>query len=114
MPIATRESQLLERLTAAVASGHVTQLEVSRKTGVHQSQISRILAGQVVRSSRNFERLCEFAATLPERPGGPQRTQESELTNALLRVWDGTPAHAAALRRLLEAVGEAQNIFQKK
>jgi transcriptional regulator with XRE-family HTH domain len=111
LTIPTPKQLLLQRLSAAVVSGSVTQQHIAEATGVHQSQISRILSGQVVRDSPNVARLCEFAETLkPQRLPAPFAGKE--LTDTVLRIWDGTPGHAAALRKLLEAVGETQRTYE--
>jgi transcriptional regulator with XRE-family HTH domain len=41
-----------------------TQQQLALSTGVHQSHISRILAGHALRPSRNLLKLCKYAETL--------------------------------------------------
>jgi transcriptional regulator with XRE-family HTH domain len=63
------QAKQLNWLTIAVAQKRLTQLEVSRVTGVHQSQISRILSGNVRRPSKNVLKLCRYAELLPAIDG---------------------------------------------
>lgn len=66
------ESAILEtidRLAKAVAAKEITQTSISRATGIHQSQVSRILSGDVKRASKNVQLLCKFSDlhTIPVR-----------------------------------------------
>ncbi len=55
----------LRALAMRIAHRELTQQELSSATGVHQSQISRILAGNVRRASGNVLKLCKYAEALP-------------------------------------------------
>lgn len=90
----------LDKLRAAVASRDVTQQQIAKATGVDQSQVSRILAGQTKRASANVIRLCKFAYEI-ELPGGHDPSQSQSLMNALRLVWDGSSAHAEAIAQVL-------------
>jgi hypothetical protein len=50
----------IDRLAEAVAARTITQTHISEATGVHQSQVSRILSGDLKRASKNVQRLCSF------------------------------------------------------
>lgn len=90
----------LDRLRAAVASHDVTQQQIAEASGVDQSQVSRILAGQTKRVSANVIKLCKFAYEV-ELSGGHDPSQSQALMNALRVVWDGSSAHAEAIAQVL-------------
>lgn len=52
------------RLSQGLANREITQKGLEMATGVHQSQISRILSGKVHRVSKNVVKLCKYAETL--------------------------------------------------
>lgn len=92
----------LEALRDAVKSRSVSLRVIGSATGVHISQVSRILAGKATRVSPNVEKICKFAATAgfaQSYSGG-----EELLWKAVADVWDGTAAHAQALAQLLRAI----------
>lgn len=105
----TRE--LLAWLAGRVRQRQLSQLQIASASGVDQSQVSRILSGKSKRASPNLLRVCKYAATVraaaPETPPRPIAAS-AQLTDAVLRVWDGSPAHAGALVDLLEAVERVQ------
>jgi transcriptional regulator with XRE-family HTH domain len=93
----------LALLRRAIAEGKLTQQQIADGSGVHQSQVSRILGGKGKRASRNADRLCKYAEAMGPPSGA--RTPRDELVASLLALWDGTPENADALRSLLNAVG---------
>lgn len=54
----------LSELSHLIRSGVISQTDVSRATGVHQSQVSRILAGHSRRRSPNLLKLCAYAESM--------------------------------------------------
>lgn len=67
--LATEQIALLTQLASDVVCRKISQKKIAADTGVHQSQISRILSGQVKRASRNVQTLCNYAkARLDEGP----------------------------------------------
>jgi transcriptional regulator with XRE-family HTH domain len=90
----------LDKLRLLVTSRQVSQTDVSLATGVDQSQISRILAGQVRRVSGNVIELCKFANNFDVSPDRDP-SESAVLMSALRSVWDGTPAHAEAIASVL-------------
>lgn len=92
---------------ALAALGRRAQtVELAARTGIHQSQVSRLLRGQFRRVSPNVERLLAFAAQPGRRtPGARLETQARQaVIRAALRTWDATPEGARALVRLLRSV----------
>lgn len=112
MPTTTEQTAELRYLAALVGARQITQATIASATGIHQSQISRILSGQIRRSSKNVHILCKYAISLRrEARYGDGRAAEA-LSATVLRVWDGTQHHADALLELLEALRFVQNIIR--
>jgi len=82
-------------------------VRIATDTGIHQSQVSRLLRGQFQRISPNVRVLVAYAAQAKARrrqaavPAG-----KAAVIKAALRTWDATPEGARALVRLLRSVRE--------
>jgi transcriptional regulator with XRE-family HTH domain len=98
-----RARQSLERLRARVST-----VQIAADTGIHQSQVSRLLRGHFRRISPNVRALLAYASK--GRPGKAEpRAADAARTaviRAALRTWDATPEGAQALVRLLRSVQE--------
>jgi transcriptional regulator with XRE-family HTH domain len=84
----------------------VPTVKVAADTGIHQSQVSRLLRGQFKRLSPNVLRLLEYARK-PQRYTTKHAAQEAAknaVIRAALRTWDSTPRGAQALVRLLRSI----------
>lgn len=102
MPIdAVRRAQL-DALRDAVKSHMVDLKTISQATGVHVSQISRVLAGEAKRVSPNVEKICKFAKEAGF--ASCDSAGEEVLRKAIADVWDGTAVHAQALAQILRAI----------
>ena len=98
---ATMTSEVLvKRLKYAVNVLGVSQQELAIATGVHQSQISRMLSGKVKRVSKNLAKVSEY---LDNFHGCYANKSEIPrvLKDAIQFFWDGTPGHADALARVI-------------
>ena len=113
MNISQEESRLFGRLAEIVKDRQVTQMNIAEETEIHQSQISRILSGQALRYSPNVEKLCNYARSLIEVGRNTHSYDALDLNDALTRIWDGSPAHAKALKEVLRAIGDAQATFHQ-
>lgn len=94
----------IARLKLAVESKEISLKAISDATGVHISQVSRILSGQSRRLSKNVEKICKFARriSLP-----PQSAESEEILMAAVKgLWDGTDSHARAIASLLKAINQ--------
>lgn len=107
-------SQLLESLAIRLRKGICTQQEIQAATGVHQSQVSRILAGQAKRLSKNVELLCKYAEGLAKADRSSTSKISEELCNKVLELWDGSAAHAQALDGVLDALGKLQHTVRRR
>lgn len=90
----------LLRLRELVASGKLNQLGIEKITGVHQSQVSRILSGKIKRLSKNVKLLCEFEQNL-HKTMPIKRKLDQRILSAVDEIWDGTEVQAEALSRLI-------------
>jgi hypothetical protein len=89
-----------KRSLAALAR-RASTVELAAASGIHQSQVSRLLRGQFRRLSPNVRKLLGY------RPEGRKSTApgaRQAVIRAALRTWDETPEGAKALVRLLRSV----------
>ena len=99
----------LEQLRSLVSARLTSQIEIAAATGVDQSQISRILAGQVKRVSRNVTSLCIFANQFDTSiQNDPSRS--AVLMAALRAVWDGSQKHAEAIASMLLSLQKFKDV----
>lgn len=91
---------LVQRLKYAVDVLGLSQQELATATGVHQSQISRMLSGSAKRVSKNLVKVVEYLESLH---GGYANKSEIPrvLKDAIQFSWDGTPGHAEVLARVI-------------
>ena len=96
-------------LKAHFKSSGLTQSEYSKKSGVNQATISRLLKTESNRTrlSSGLVKLWNYASINIYRHKVNDIMTQTELLNALESVWDGTESHAKALTKLLEALGGA-------
>lgn len=102
-PLSPDHADSLDRLRHAVDSRLITQSQIANVTGIDQSQVSRILAGQLIRASANVQKLCKFANQLAIF-GMHDPRQSGVLMDALSSVWDGSPEHAAAIANVIQSL----------
>ncbi len=82
----------------------LTQAQLLRTAQVSQGQLSRILSGRFCRASEAVHRLCRAAGLDVAQhlvSAGRDNGWAAALERAVHRSWDGTPAHARELVRLL-------------
>lgn len=92
---------LYERIRKARKLSGLTQTEIARETGIHQSQVSRIMNGDFTRvTAKSVRRLCEFAHIRTE---ADDLSLTSTLQNTLRGIWDGSKAQERAIVNLLRA-----------
>ena len=104
----------LERARRALheLSRHTLTVTVAADTGIHQSQVSRLLRGRFKRISTNVSVLLSYAAK-PRRHAtakDPAELARSAVVRAALRSWDSTPEGAQALVRLLRSVDRIRDL----
>src|SRR4051812_27323027 len=87
-------------------ASRATTMQIAIDTGIHQSQVSRLLRGQFRRVSPNVRVLLAYAKK-PKAYRTEERQEEvgrALVVKAALRTWDTTSEGARALVRLLRSV----------
>lgn len=101
LPQAQRLGQAIDRWRLTQG---LTQTQLLRTARISQGQLSRILSGRFSRISAAVQRLCRAAGVdVAKEMAGASSDDgwRSVLARAVHRSWDGTPAHARELIRLL-------------
>jgi hypothetical protein len=96
-----RARRTLERLRSRIST-----VQVAADTGIHQSQVSRLLRGHFRRISPNVRALLVYASKPTRKAEPPAEAAKAAVIKAALRTWDATPEGAQALVRLLRSVRE--------
>mgnify|MGYP001276648901 CR=1 FL=1 len=100
---------LLELRAAVQATmqerGH-TQIQVSTKTGMPQSQISRFLGGEGKRMTQHLHSLCVYADLYPNPHESPSGADE-ELSQLLREVIGDNARAAQAMLEVVKALAPA-------
>jgi hypothetical protein len=99
----------LRALNAGIASLNITQQEISSSTGISQSQISRILAGQTKKTSKSYRALCVYVFSKQTKVTVERVKNNPELVQALAAVWDGSDRHAKALASVIRSLASLSN-----
>jgi transcriptional regulator with XRE-family HTH domain len=107
-PITTEAAHLILKLGGLVRAGKLTQTEIQARTGVHQSQVSRILSGKAKRTSPNVDALCKYAHTFAFAEPQPASVDANALQELVLKIWNGKNDHAQAIREVLLALDHLQ------
>jgi hypothetical protein len=78
--------------------------EIEARSGVHQSQISRIRRGEFRRVTPNVLAVTEaLGIALPNKKASSKRRIPEVIQEALNSAWDGTDAQAHQYARLISA-----------
>lgn len=89
--------------------GDITQKQVKRDLGIHQSQFSKLVNGQFKEATGHALRLFEYStqrerANRLESHDKDADALKSALTERLMHAWDGTRDGARALEAILDGV----------
>jgi transcriptional regulator with XRE-family HTH domain len=82
----------------------ITQAQIAADLGASQSQVSRILKGQGLKSSRLAEEVCLYVEKFEGGVTADSVRDNVELVNALAFTWDGSAAHARALSIVIRSL----------
>lgn len=82
----------------------VTQAQIAADLGASQSQVSRILKGDGLRSSRLAEEVCLYLEKFEGGVTAAAVRGNEELVNALVATWDGSATHARALASVIRSL----------
>ncbi|MDI1310456.1 MAG: helix-turn-helix transcriptional regulator [Methylotenera sp.] len=94
----------------------ISQSQIAAALSVSQSQVSRVLSGVSKRHTRLVDEICIYINNMHEIT--PSSVLEnSEITDAIASVWDGSSGHAHAIAeviRSLSAFEKTSHIAQSK
>jgi len=99
-----REHHPIALLRGLVAQSGLTQQEIARKIGVHQSQVSRLLNGKGGRTSKSMHKLCESLTYSGQASLADRVRANADLVEAVAFAWDGSPHHATALAAVIRSL----------
>lgn len=88
----------------------LTNAEISRISGVHQSQVGRICAGQFKTYSFNVVQICrvlDVPLPCPTTIVGDENPAWVKVQSSMRKLWDETPEGANAIAQMIEAVAKA-------
>lgn len=90
-------------------NSRLTNAEISRISGVHQSQVGRICAGQFKTYSFNVVQICKLLdVPLPRATAivAEEDPSWAKVQSSMRELWDETPDGARALAQMIEAVAK--------
>ena len=95
----------------AALGRRASTVDIAARTGIHQSQVSRLLRGQFRRLSPNVRKLLQYSRQ-PRPAGLPDGEAQAKqaVIRAALNTWDATPEGARALVRLLRSVAGLRRV----
>jgi transcriptional regulator with XRE-family HTH domain len=96
--------QIGEKLRARMGHKRWTQKDLVKATGIGQSQVSRICAGDFKRVTANVAKLCEYAGVAPHMRTHSRLSRE--LTAAVGELIAGSKSRERAFLRLIDAGSE--------
>lgn len=82
----------------------LTQAQIAEALGASQSQVSRILSGKGLRTSRLQEEVCLFVERLDVGVTAEAVRSNDELVESLCHTWDGSATHAKALSSVIRSL----------
>nr|CCA88624.1 conserved hypothetical protein [Ralstonia syzygii R24] len=108
-PPSPTPEEMAEVIRRAWQRKDISQKQVERELGIHQSQFSKLVNGQFKEASGHASRLFEYSKQhegAARRQSGAADTEalRSALTERLMRAWDGTTEGARALEAILDGV----------
>jgi transcriptional regulator with XRE-family HTH domain len=107
-PVKGRDELARAKRALAALSRRARTIELAAATGIHQSQVSRLLRGQFRRVSPNVRKLLDYRPGAAKAPAGEEAKQA--VIRAALRTWDETPEGARALVKLLRSVEDLRRV----
>jgi len=85
----------------------LSSAEISRISGVHQSQVGRICGGQFKTFSYNVVQICKVLEVALPRTTTPIVDDDpswAEVQYSIRKLWDETPEGAKAIAKMIDAV----------
>ena len=103
-----RSEEIGQLVNKFIKENGITQSDLAKSIGIHQSQISRVINADFKKASKTVRLICEYAKIdlhiLEEQKFNPNNNLE--LMNAIGTVWDGTEKKAKALAKVILCLKE--------
>jgi hypothetical protein len=97
----------LRDVAARLSADGVSALALAKKSKIHQSQVSRIMAGKFKTVSSNVMKICIVLGLKVDdylTPASSSSADRERIQEAALAAWDGSPEDARALSFLLRTL----------
>lgn len=103
-------NDLVRQLVSHLRADTRTASEIARLSGVGQPTVSRMrsLAGQRIRRSGSFNKLCSFYGIPVAMADNDVRRYNELLRAAIVDAWDGTEPHGRALLQVIKGLKDLQ------
>jgi transcriptional regulator with XRE-family HTH domain len=82
----------------------VTQDEIAEVVGASQPQVSRVLKGDGLRTTKLLEEICLYAERFEGGVTSDAVQSNKDLVEALRMTWDGSAEHARALAVVIRSL----------
>lgn len=106
-----RMGDIQAALRAAMERNGHSQPDVSKVTGVSQSNISRLLAGQRKRVTGSVRKLCQYAG-LDAKGAASEPDAQRRLSQAVRQAIGDNPHAALALASVIDSLAPLLRTFQ--
>lgn len=103
----------VERAAATCRARGLTQLQIADALGASQSQVSRVLAGRALRTSRLLKEVCSYVERFEHGVTAEAVRANPDLVDAVTAAWDGSTSHARALAVVIRSLSVLKTPEQK-
>ena len=83
----------------------IRQDDISKALGVSQSQVSRVLSGEVKGRSKLLQKICIYVNNKVCSVKPKAVADEIRFINAITEVWDGSDQQADAICKIIRSLG---------
>ena len=83
----------------------ITQSQIAGALNVSQSQVSRVLSGASKRHTRLLDEICIYVNNYMHEISPSLVLENSEITDAIASIWDGSSDHARAIAEVIRSLG---------
>jgi len=91
-------------MLAALRQLKIPQEKISKDTGIHQSQVSRLLGGDFKKVNGRALELCKYAKNMLHSPRQQRGKFREEIIHSALALWDGSDASGTQLIQVLQSI----------
>lgn len=96
--------KLASRFQLAMVIAKDTKKQVQKKTGLTQSQVSRITSGLFKSKNKSVIKICSYAYSILGDDGQDLTDLRDVLVDTVLELWDGTASGGQGIISVLQAM----------